>query len=246
MHWSDKAPSDLLRGQWVQPRQAGKSREPAICGAQSQPILHCERRQMGVRHQIAMHPRESEKFAKQFGMTFGRLRDPCGIAREPSQYLVPCVGYRFGALKYARICHDSQECQQARPGQANARNTVQLPIEPIPSELVLRERADTGINQEVGVDQNQSKLSPSAIASASATLSMLGMRTRPRSTDCVRKGLRGFGRAAISRSPRRNASLTRSLKLAARFRRVCSSIAATSSSIVSVVLIHQNIAYLMP
>jgi hypothetical protein len=36
------------------------------------------------------------------------------------------------------------------------------------------------------------------------------------------------------------------LKLAARFRRVCSSIAATSSSIVSVVLIHQNIAYLMP
>jgi hypothetical protein len=37
------------------------------------------------------------------------------------------------------------------------------------------------------------------------------------------------------------------LKLVARFRRVCSSIAATSSSIVSVVLIiHRNIAYLMP
>src|SRR5205809_7562044 len=75
---------------------------------------------------------------------------------------------------------------------------------------------------------------------------MLPIKSRPRSMDRVRKGLRFFAGAVMSCRPRRSASFTRSLKLASRARRNRSNSAATSSSIVSVVLMHQDIRTMMP
>jgi hypothetical protein len=63
------------------------------------------------------------------------------------------------------------------------------------------------IDQDVGVEQDQRKASPSATASVSATLSMPPTSTRPRSTGWVRKGFRLFAWRVISCRLRRSASL---------------------------------------
>src|SRR5438270_8150444 len=178
-------------------------------------------------------------------MAFGRFGDPRSIAGQPASYLIPCFADRLRVLEYARVYHQPQKGEEAGPWQTDARNTVKLPIEPIPSAMVLSERTDASIDQDIGIDQNQSKSSLSAIAKVSAILLMLTSLTRPRSTDLVRKTLCGFRRAVISRSPRRKASLMTSFRLISRFLRTCSSVAATSSSIVNVVLMHQGIFKLM-
>jgi hypothetical protein len=81
------------------------------------------------------------------------------------------------------------------------------------------------------------KLSPSAMASASPPLSMLVTRRRPSATRRVRTGSRGPRRLAKSLRPRRSAPLTRCFRLTRRLRRNRSSVVATSSSRVRVVLI---------
>src|SRR5450759_4533241 len=99
------------------------------------------------------------------------------------------------------------------------------------------------IDENIRVDQDHLKASPSATARLSLMLSMLGSRIRPRSTTCVWDGSRCLGRTVKSLSPLRSASLTMSFKLASRARRNRSSSAATSSSSVRVVLIHLSGAY---
>ena len=46
-----------LGGDRVHPPQAGKSRKITIGGAKRHPVLYSQRRQMGVRYQVAVHPR---------------------------------------------------------------------------------------------------------------------------------------------------------------------------------------------
>ena len=57
---------------------------------------------------------------------------------------------------------------------------------PSASRGVLRERADVGVDQQVGIDEDHRNRSPSATASASATSSRLPSRHRPRSAVGVR------------------------------------------------------------
>src|ERR1035437_11085234 len=101
------------------------------------------------------------------------------------------------------------------------------------------------IDDNIRDDEDHLKASPSATARLSLMLSMLGNRIRPKSTTCVWDGSRCLGCAFKSPSPLRSASLTMSFKLASRARRNCSIAAATSSSSVRVVLMHQNISLLM-
>ena len=57
---------------------------------------------MSVRDEIAVHARQREKFAQQFGVPFRWLRYPCRFTREPSIYLPPRIANRFGMFEYAR------------------------------------------------------------------------------------------------------------------------------------------------
>ena len=49
---------------------------------------------MSVRDEIAMHARQREKLAQQFGVPFRWLRYPCRFTREPSIYLPPRIADR--------------------------------------------------------------------------------------------------------------------------------------------------------
>ena len=94
---------------------------------------------MSDRDQIAVHTRQREKFAQQFGMPFRRLRYPCRFTREPSIYLLPRIANRFGMFEYARISHQPQESEKANPRETNRAGAVQLLIEPVAGCGVLSE-----------------------------------------------------------------------------------------------------------
>ena len=54
---------------------------------------------MSVRDEIAVHARQREKFAQQFGVPFRWLRYPYRFICEPSIYLPPCIAHRFGMFE---------------------------------------------------------------------------------------------------------------------------------------------------
>jgi len=47
-------------------------------------MFHSQRSQMSVRDETAVHARQREKFAQQFGVPFRWLWYPCRFTREPS------------------------------------------------------------------------------------------------------------------------------------------------------------------
>lgn len=209
-------------------------------------MLDCERCKMCIRYEVAVDAGLSKQFGEHIGVALCRRWNPYGFACEPSGHLFPGACHLQRPLKHPRIRGQSQKSQQTRPRQPDSRRAVDLPVEPFTRRRVLLGSVDMGIDENVDIDQDHLNASPSTTARTSATLSILGISSAPASTDLVRNGLRGFGRESISRNPRRNTSLIRSLRLVSRLRRNRSSVAATSSSMVSVVLTHQDITYLMP
>ena len=102
-------------------------------------MFHSQRSQMNVRYEIAMHPRQREKFAQQLGVPFRWLRYPRRFAREPCMCLLPRIANRFRMFKYTRISHQPQESKQAGPRQTDRTGTVELLIEPVARNAVLSE-----------------------------------------------------------------------------------------------------------
>ena len=199
-----------------------------------------------VRHEVCLDAWCFKEFPKNFAMAIRGFRDPHGIAAKPREYLPPCVGYGRGPLEHTWIGGHAQESQQARPRQADRRRAIQPFIEPRAGTLVLGEDADVRVDQQIGVDQNYLKRSPSATAITSVTLSMLPTRHRPKDSVRVRKGSRGAaGGPAIRPKPRRRASFTTAFRLALRALRSGSSAMATSFSRVRVVLMHQSVKEVM-
>ena len=92
---------------------------------------------MSVRDESAVHTRQREKFAQQFGVPFRWLRYPCRFTREPSIHLPPRIANRFGMFEYARISHQPQESEQANPRETDRTGAVQLLIEPVARYWVL-------------------------------------------------------------------------------------------------------------
>src|SRR3984893_2649269 len=178
-------------------------------------------------------------------MAFRRRRHPYRFACEPDRHLIPSLRHRKRTRKHAWICGDPQERQQTGPWQTYARQSIDLPIKPFVRRRMLGKIAAVSVDEKVGVDQDHLNASPSITARTSTILSILGIRGVPRSTDGVRYGFRCFGGAFMSRNPRRSASLITSLRLASRLGRMFSKLAATSSSMVNVVRMHQNINHLM-
>ena len=71
-------------------------------------------------------------------------------------------------------------------GRANAIRAVELVVEPGVRRLVLREALELGVEEEVGVDEDHRKSSPSANASMSETLCTPVIAGGPGSTGSVR------------------------------------------------------------
>ena len=92
---------------------------------------------MSVRDEVAVHARQREEFAQQFGVPFRWLRYPCRFTREPSIYLPPRIADRFGMFEHARISYQSQESEQTNPRKTDRTGAVQLLIEPVARYRVL-------------------------------------------------------------------------------------------------------------
>src|ERR1700730_3927110 len=200
---------------------------------------------MGIRNEVCLHTYERQQFPQDFTMPLGRLRNPHHIARQPFENLAPCLSHRPGSFEYPRTEDDTNKTQEAWPRQSNLRPSTECVVEPFLRNSMLRQRGYVRVDQKVGIHQDHLNASPSTIESSSLTLSMLGTLSRPRSTDRVRNGRRSLGRRLMSSRPRRSASLIRSRSFAPRALRNRTSTAATSSSIVRVVRMHQSILVLM-
>jgi len=102
-----------------------------------------------------------------------------------------------------------------------------------------------GVNEEVGINQNHLNVSPSATAITSEMSSRLTNLQRPKLTERVSYAFSRRGGLVISLRPCLKAWFITIFKLELRALRTFSKSLATSSSIVSVVLMHQYIIQLM-
>ena len=91
-----------------------------------------------------------------------------------------------GRSKIRALVTKRRNAINCRPGKPYGQRAAQAVIEPRPGSLMLHERADVGVDEKIGVEQNHRKASSSATASASVTLSRSPIRHRPKDTASVR------------------------------------------------------------
>src|SRR5689334_19683816 len=209
-------------------------------------MFDCQSREMGIGDQLGT----SSEIAKQAGengpVRGARNRYPDAFAVKPLFHMTPCRRDRLRAFENPGIRHEPHKCEQTLPCQAYASITAQLIIEPAACLLVAFGARIGGVDQDVCIDEDHPRVFPalSTSSNTSQMLSRFANRQDPISIGLVRNGLRVFGRLS-SFKPRRSAELTASLNVSFCLARQASSWAATSSSRLSVVLIHHSIAELM-
>jgi hypothetical protein len=169
-------------------------------------------------------------------MTPGGDGYPTRFPGDPIDDLLPCRDHRRWQPINLRVRRYTQKRGDAFPRKSHRCQAAKLVVEPITDLLMVRRTRVESIDQQIRVEQDQLKSSPSAIANISLTETMSAMRQRPSETGCVRDpdtwDLVG---AFISFNPRRSASFTSCFKLLSSARRRRSRIAAMSSSRVKVV-----------
>src|SRR5918994_5179779 len=106
----------------------------------------------------------------------------------------PCLLGRLGTLEDATIGDQAQEGEQGRPGKSHRYGAGQTTVQPRAGSLVLGKLRDVSVDEEIGVDEDHRKPSPSASARASATLSRSPIRHLPKETAFVRNGSTGSAR----------------------------------------------------
>jgi hypothetical protein len=178
-----------------------------------------------------------------------QVHDAAPLAAAPRRFRTRAklrlAATRPVAFKHPWVGHQPQKREQAWPWEAHGSRSVELLVQPVSCWRVLGEGTHMSIDQEIRINRYHLKHSCSAIARASEMLSKLPIRTRPSAPARVEKRSRRLVDLFMSWSPRRSASLIRSLRLTLRVRRTLSRAAATSSSMVRVVLTHQGINVLM-
>lgn len=183
--------------QRVVPSESGKAREVPVGRTEQEAVLNGECGEVRVLDQIPPYRAVGQQARKDLDMPIARLRDRCTLAIHPRTDLLPGVGDGFRLLEDARVGDYAQERQQAWPGQTDRSASAELPIRPFARCAMLEKRCDVGVDQNIGVDQNHLKDSPSVAARTSETLSMLPSLHRPRLTVRVRNGSLRRGREAI-------------------------------------------------
>lgn len=200
----------------------------------------CVRNQFGPSAEITKQARENGTVCRTWNWR------PDTLAREPFFHMTPSRRNRWRPHEDLRVRNNTHKGEQAFPRQPHAAVPAQLTIQPTTRPFVTLRPRISGVDQNVGVNQDHARVLPefSTSSKTSQTLSRLPTRHAPISSGFVRKGFRGLGLVS-SFKPRRKAELTACLKLSFCFARHASSCAATSSSRLSVVLMHQIITLLM-
>ena len=95
-------------------------------------------------------------------------------------------GQRQRTLENPPVRRDPQERRNHRPTEAHRQGAGKLSIPPLTGRNVLHTQGVLRIDEQVGVDENQRKSSPSASASTSAMLSRSKPGRSPMSVATVR------------------------------------------------------------
>jgi hypothetical protein len=148
-------------------------------------MLHGQRRQMGIRHQVGTQRRLTEQGAENPRVAGSRSRHPDHRHLQPLFHLLPGCRHGHWPLKHARVGDQPHKRQQGRPGEAHTRQRIELLIQPRVRRSVLRQFSGVGIDEEIGIDEDHRNASPSARASTSAISSRFPTRQRPRETGSV-------------------------------------------------------------
>ncbi len=106
---------------------------------------------MGIRDQVCLCSLARQQRAQRTPMLIRRMRDPARGAVQPFFDLLPGAFHCLRPLEDAGIACQADESQEARPGQADSRRSVQAAIQPISSCAMLGKGAHPGIDQEIGV-----------------------------------------------------------------------------------------------
>lgn len=175
----------LQTGQRVFPAQAGKAAEITVGGEKNQSMLDGKGCQMGIRNQICPQALVNQQCFQRFTMAFGGLWNPDRRTIQPLFDLLPRFIDGFGVLENSRVGYQPNKSQKTGPGQPDGSRTAQPPVKPLPGSGVLRKVVDMSIYEQIGIDQDHRKFSPSAIAMASEISSRLPAKQRPSDTDFV-------------------------------------------------------------
>lgn len=200
---------------------------------------------MRIRDQIRNHITGPEQSSQNLCVPRGRGWYPDGFTFKPGDDLCPRILNQQGVLENTSVGYDPKKRDRRVPRKTYRGCSIQLSIEPVSRSCMAWRYVEVGIDKGVRIDQYQRYDSRSATATTLAILSMLPTRQRPTETERVRKRLRRRAGRDICSSPYLNASLTISFRERLPALRSRSREAATSSSKVSVVLMHQNVGNLM-
>jgi hypothetical protein len=118
-------------------------------------MLDGEGGQMRIRHKTARHHTLFDKRGQNVHVRGSGERNPDDIAGEPLLHLSPCHGRRDRALKNRGIAGDPHEGEDGRPGQAHTHGPVEALVQPRSRDVVFRRITVGGVEQQVGVNQNQ-------------------------------------------------------------------------------------------
>src|SRR5271157_3611520 len=116
---------------------------------------------MCVWNQIRAHGRLGKKPTQDLSVSIRRSGNPNCFTVEPFLDLTPGRSTRSGPLEDTRVRDQAEESEQTRPGQPDSCGAVQSLVEPGARALVPSEVLNVGVNEEVRVDEDQWKRSPS-------------------------------------------------------------------------------------
>ena len=140
-------PSGQGTNQRVLPTQFLKPTKVAVSGAQQQPMLDGQRRQVGVRDQVCLYTGGSQERFQNIGVPLGRLWNPDRVGFEPGADLAPSFGCGRGALEHARVRDNAQKGQEAWPRQTYGPAATQFCVKPIARLCMLRKGVNVGIDE---------------------------------------------------------------------------------------------------
>ncbi len=166
--------------QWIIPLEALEAAEVRVRRAQCQPVLDGDGRQVCVGNEVRAVAYGRHEGGQNLVVVLRGFRGPYGWALQPLLDLPPGVIAGHGAVEDPGIRDQAHERHQARPGQADRRDSVEPLVEPASCRFVLSEVLHSGVDEEVGVNEDQRKSSPSPTARASPTSSSVPTRHRPR------------------------------------------------------------------
>ncbi len=168
----------------VQPSDLGETAKIGVGTRDREAVLNGESGEMSVGHEIGAVDMWNE--AREGGhVPVSRVGNPSAVGRQPFGDLRPGVLDRFGFREYSPVRDDPQESDERRPGEADAEAVIEFVVQPRERLRVLGECVDVRMDQQVHVDEDQAKSSPSAYASTPATSSTSGSVQRPSDTDRV-------------------------------------------------------------